>query len=94
MIQRVRALNMFLRDIYHDRKILDGQDRSGRLVLGNADYWQEMVGFDVPYGTYVHVCGIDIVRDETGELPGAGGQRPHAVRRLLCGRKPPHDACA
>ena len=27
-----------------------------------------MVGFDLPFGTYVHVCGTDIVRDETGRF--------------------------
>ena len=44
-----------------------GQGRSGGLlVLGNANYRPEMVGLDVPHRTYVHVCGIDLVRDETG----------------------------
>ena len=38
------------------------------LVLGNAGYCQAMVGFDVPFDTYVHVCGTDIVRDETGSF--------------------------
>ena len=66
VIQRVRALNMFLYDIYHDRKILADGIVPRELVLGNAGYCQAMVGFDVPFNTYVHVCGTDIVRDETG----------------------------
>ena len=66
VIQRVRALNMFLNDIYHERKILKDGIIPPELVLGNSGYCQTMVGFDVPFGTYVHVCGTDIVRDETG----------------------------
>ena len=92
MIQRVRALNLFLHDIYHDRKILKDGIVPRELVLGNADYCQEMIGFDVPLSTYVHVCGIDIVRDDDRPLPGAGGQCAHAVGRRLRGGEPPHDA--
>src|SRR5271166_272124 len=66
VIQRVRALNMFLRDVYHERKILADKIVPAELVLKNAGYCEAMVGFNVPFNTYVHVCGTDIVRDETG----------------------------
>jgi uncharacterized circularly permuted ATP-grasp superfamily protein len=66
--QRVRALNMFLHDIYHDRKILSDGVVPAERVLNNSGYCAAMVGFDVPFGTYVHICGTDIVRDETGAL--------------------------
>ena len=68
VIQRVRALNMFLYDIYHERKILADRIVPAELVLKNAGYCQAMVGFDVPFNTYVHVCGTDIVRNEDGEF--------------------------
>ncbi len=68
VIQRVKALNMFLHDIYHGRKILADKIVPAELVLKNGGYCDAMVGFDVPYKTYVHVCGTDIVRDETGEF--------------------------
>jgi uncharacterized circularly permuted ATP-grasp superfamily protein len=64
--QRVAALNMFLEDIYHDQKILKDGIVPSALVLGNANYRPEMVGLNVPFGTYVHVCGTDIIRDEHG----------------------------
>jgi uncharacterized circularly permuted ATP-grasp superfamily protein len=64
--QRVAALNAFLWDIYHDRAILRDKIIPEQLVLGNSNYRPEMIGLDVPHRTYVHVCGIDIVRDETG----------------------------
>ncbi len=64
--QRVAALNAFIGDIYHQQAVLKDNIVPRSLVLGNANYRPEMVGLDVPHGTYVHVCGIDIVRDETG----------------------------
>jgi uncharacterized circularly permuted ATP-grasp superfamily protein len=68
VIQRVRALNLFLHDIYHEGKILADGVVPRELVLGNAGYCKLMAGFDVPFGTYVHICGTDIVRDETGRF--------------------------
>lgn len=64
--QRVQALNLFLGDIYNDRKIVKDGVVPGPLIFGNANYCQEMIGFPVRFGTYVHICGIDIVRDENG----------------------------
>ena len=66
--QRVRALNMFLYDIYHGRKILADKVIPAELVLKNPGYCQAMIGFDVPFNTYVHVCGSDIIRDEAGQF--------------------------
>ncbi|MGH6611249.1 MAG: circularly permuted type 2 ATP-grasp protein [Burkholderiaceae bacterium] len=68
--QRVRALNMFLHDVYHDQNIL----RAGRIpaeqILRNAQYRPEMRGVDVPENIYSHIAGIDIVRASDAE--GAG----------------------
>ncbi len=68
VIQRVTALNAFIHDIYHDRKILKDGVVPADLVLGNANYRPEMVGVNVAHNTYVHVCGIDLVRDESGQF--------------------------
>ncbi|MEM7022247.1 MAG: circularly permuted type 2 ATP-grasp protein [Pseudomonadota bacterium] len=64
--QRVRAINLFLRDVYHDQKILKDGVVPADLVLGNANFRSEMIGLDLPHNTYVHICGIDIVRDREG----------------------------
>ena len=64
--QRVKALNLFLHDIYHDRKILKDGIIPAELVLSNPCYRPEMVGLDLPHGTYIHINGTDIVRDPTG----------------------------
>jgi uncharacterized circularly permuted ATP-grasp superfamily protein len=63
-IQRVRALNMFLDDIYHQQEIIKAGIVSAD-VLKNAQYRPEMFGVDVPGGVYAHIAGVDIVR--TGE---------------------------
>jgi uncharacterized circularly permuted ATP-grasp superfamily protein len=67
-IQRVTALNMFLGDIYGPAKIVKDGIVPAELIFGNANYRPEMKDFPVPHGTYVHVCGIDIIRDEHGDF--------------------------
>jgi uncharacterized circularly permuted ATP-grasp superfamily protein len=60
-IQRVKALNMFLHDIYHGQEII----KAGIVpasIIANAQYRPEMFGVDVPGQVYAHIAGIDIVR--------------------------------
>ncbi|NIA67009.1 circularly permuted type 2 ATP-grasp protein [Pelagibius litoralis] len=66
--QRVRALNLFLWDIYHDQKVLKDGVIPRDLVEGNANYCSEMCGVDVPNGTYVHINGTDLVRGDDGHF--------------------------
>jgi uncharacterized circularly permuted ATP-grasp superfamily protein len=66
--QRVRALNAFIHDIYHDQQILKAGIIPPEEVLCNAQYRPEMQGVDVPGGIYAHIAGIDIVRDDAGEF--------------------------
>ena len=66
VVQRVQALNLFLGDIYNDRRIIRDGVVPAELVYGNSNYRPEMEGFPVRFGTYVHICGIDIVRDHEG----------------------------
>ena len=66
--QRIKALNLFLWDVYHDRKILKDGLVPSDLVLGNSNYQPEMVGYDPPCGTYIHIGGTDIIRDPGGDF--------------------------
>jgi uncharacterized circularly permuted ATP-grasp superfamily protein len=66
--QRLRALNLFLHDIYHERRLFKDGVIPASLVLGGPGYRRQMVGVDVPEGIYTHVAGIDIVRDRDGRL--------------------------
>ena len=90
--QRVQTLNLFLADVYGPQKVLKDGLVPPELVLGNANYRAEMQGLALPHGTYVHINGTDLVRDGAGPLPGARGQWPLAVGRVLRGREPPPDA--
>ena len=68
LIQRVRALNAFLADIYGEQKILADGVVPRELVLGAPSYRREMRGLYVPHNTYVNVCGSDLIRDDKGEF--------------------------
>jgi uncharacterized circularly permuted ATP-grasp superfamily protein len=60
--QRVRALNAFLHDIYHDQEIVKAGVISAHQVLDNAMYRPEMQGIDLPNQVYAQIAGIDLVR--------------------------------
>src|SRR3989440_9323172 len=60
--QRVRALIMFLRDIYHGRDVLRANVIPEDLIFHNPVFRPEMNGQNVPHDVYVHIAGIDIVR--------------------------------
>jgi uncharacterized circularly permuted ATP-grasp superfamily protein len=66
--QRVRAVNAFISDVYHDQHIL----REGRipreLVFSSQHFNREMIDVDVPNDVYIHVSGIDLIRNEAGEF--------------------------
>ncbi|HET8568552.1 MAG TPA: circularly permuted type 2 ATP-grasp protein, partial [Candidatus Limnocylindria bacterium] len=66
--QRVRALNLFLHDIYHEQRILRSGLIPADLVLRSRGYRREFRGVDVPLGVYTHIVGSDLVRDETGRF--------------------------
>ncbi len=66
--QRVKALNMFLWDVYHDQEILKAGVIPAEQVLNNAQYRPVMQGVDVPGQIYAHITGVDIVRAGAGEF--------------------------
>ncbi len=62
LTQRVRALNAFIHDVYHEREILRAGRMPALVVLGNESFRPEMQGFDPAQAVYAHVSGIDVVR--------------------------------
>jgi uncharacterized circularly permuted ATP-grasp superfamily protein len=66
--QRVRALNQYIHDVYHDQEIV----RAGRIpadeIFRNSQYRPEMHGVDVASNIYAHIAGIDVVRAGAGEF--------------------------
>lgn len=65
--QRVKALNAFLHDIYHDQHILKANIIPAEQVLSNEQYQPCMQGIDLHNQIYAHITGVDIVRNNDGE---------------------------
>ncbi len=65
--QRVTALNAFLHDIYHDQRILKAGVIPAAQILTNAQYKPCMQGVDLHRNTYVHITGVDIIRNSDGD---------------------------
>jgi len=63
--QRVVALNLFLQDVYGRQQVLKDRKIPASLVYSCRHFRREMIGLEVPYGIYTHICGIDLVRDST-----------------------------
>lgn len=66
LIQRITALNLFLKDIYHDARVIADGVIPRELVFGAKHFRREMRGVAVPRDAYVNVCGTDIIRREDG----------------------------
>ncbi|WP_026954578.1 circularly permuted type 2 ATP-grasp protein [Algoriphagus vanfongensis] len=65
--QRTYALNLFLQDIYNDRKILKDGIVPEELILGSKDYLKPCVGLTPPKGIWCHITGTDLVKNKDGE---------------------------
>jgi uncharacterized circularly permuted ATP-grasp superfamily protein len=66
--QRIKALNIFLRDIYHDQFIIKDGVMPASLIHSCAGFLREMVNVDVPFNIYTHISGIDLIRDSDGSF--------------------------
>ncbi|WP_353427109.1 circularly permuted type 2 ATP-grasp protein [Polynucleobacter sp. MWH-UH19D] len=66
--QRVKALNRFIYDIYHDEEIIKAGIIPAEQIFNNAQYRPEMRNVNVPRDIYAQIAGIDIVRAGEGEF--------------------------
>src|SRR5271163_1240052 len=87
--QRVRALNLFIHDVYHERLILKDRIVPPELVFGATGYRRECVGLHVPKDVYIHVSGIDLIRDSDGTylVLEDNGRTPSGVSYVLKNRQ-------
>ena len=83
--QRVKALNLFIKDIYGARDILRAGIVPDDLVFRNPAFRPEMSGQSVPHDIYVHIAGIDIVRvdAETFYVLEDNARTPSGVSYML-----------
>jgi len=68
LTQRITALNLFLRDVYSDAKILNDKVIPSELVYSCKHYRRQMRGLQVPRNVYIAVVGSDLLRLNTGEF--------------------------
>jgi uncharacterized circularly permuted ATP-grasp superfamily protein len=68
LTQRITALNLFLRDIYSDAKILNERIIPRELVYSCRHYRRQMRGLQVPRNVYIAVVGSDLLRLNNGEF--------------------------
>lgn len=66
--QRVRAINLFIDDIYHDQKIMKDEVVPAWVLETSKGFLPACRGIDPPGGVWAHVTGSDLVRDEHGEF--------------------------
>jgi uncharacterized circularly permuted ATP-grasp superfamily protein len=89
LTQRLTALNLFLKDVYHDQLILRDRVVDPRLVYEGAFFRREFMGATVPRDIYVHICGTDLIRDTDGSylVLEDNGRTPSGVSYMLQNRQ-------
>ncbi len=86
--QRLKALNLFLADIYGPARILSDEILPTDLVYSRPQFRIQMRGVRVPHGTYVSLCGTDLVRTHDGFLVLEDNLRvPSGVSYMLANRR-------
>ena len=96
LIQRVDALNLFLADIYHDKKIVRDGVLPEEFLFASKGYLPECEGVMPPAGIYSHISGIDLVQAQDGgwyiledNLRIPSGASYPLIARELCRRASP-----
>ena len=64
--QRVTALNLFLKDVYSDQFIIKDGIVPIDIIYSCPHFLREMVNVKVPHDIYIHIAGIDLIRDNDG----------------------------
>ncbi|ADV50695.1 protein of unknown function DUF404 [Cellulophaga algicola DSM 14237] len=87
-IQRSKALNLFLWDIYHDKNIIRDGIVPMDLISSSANYLEQMNGIDPPGGIYNHISGIDVIKHNDGKyyVLEDNIRCPSGVSYVICNR--------
>lgn len=94
--QRVDALNVFLRDIYGEKKIIQDGVVPEEFVYSSKGYLVQCEGIMPPQGIYAHIVGIDLVQAKDGtwyvledNLRVPSGASYPMIARTLCRKASP-----
>ena len=63
LIQRIYAINAFLKDAYHEGKIFSDGIIPPELIYQNSQFRHQMIGRNLPDNIYAHISGTDLIRN-------------------------------
>lgn len=87
-IQRSLALNHFLWDVYHDKKIIKDNIVPIELLSSSPNYLHQMMDVDPPSKVYNHISGTDIIKHSDGDyyVLEDNIRCPSGVSYVICNR--------
>jgi len=68
LVQRLKALNAFIDDLYNDQRVILDGVFPAELLEESVNYRQECRGVKPKFGAWAHICGSDLVRDADGQF--------------------------
>ena len=68
LVQRLTALNLFIDDIYNQKKIIKDKIIPAELINNSSNYRKECIGLKPAHGVWAHICGTDLIRDNEGKF--------------------------
>jgi uncharacterized circularly permuted ATP-grasp superfamily protein len=66
--QRLKALNLFINDLYHEQQVIKDGIIPAYLIEKSKNFRPECVGVKPAFGVWAHICGTDLVRDKDGKM--------------------------
>ena len=79
LMQRLRALNLFIDDLYNDRKIIKDKVVPAELIDSSRNYLKACIGHSPRHGVWANICGSDLVRLHAGKSQRDQARDPVAV---------------
>ncbi|MEO5348399.1 MAG: circularly permuted type 2 ATP-grasp protein [Magnetococcus sp. YQC-3] len=68
LIQRLTALNLFISDLYGPQQIVKSGVFPAELLAQSRNFRTQCVGIKPAFGVWAHICGTDLVRDQSGRF--------------------------
>ncbi len=68
LAQRLRAINMFIDDVYHEQRVVRDGVFPADLLAHSVNFRPECVGANPKFGVWAHISGSDLVRDSDGTM--------------------------
>ena len=65
--QRIKALNLFIQDLYNDQKVLKDKIIPKELILSSVSYLKQLQGFKPPKDIWCHITGSDLIKGGDGQ---------------------------